>query len=165
LPQIEIDEREKGRMAVMAPRRFAIAAVLVMGCCSSLPPSATPRTLDWHPDLDQPIRQLHEVLDATEQQQPRNYTAANLAFVLDAKLYLLFQQYLQGIPGDRRNPATEEQRTWLSIRAAETDRAYSEYQGGTLASFSGSEAFIKVTQDRITELSRRMNALTTGPVP
>jgi uncharacterized protein YecT (DUF1311 family) len=146
----------------MAPRLLAIAVALFAGCSSSTPkPVTNLRSLDWHPDLDQPIRQLREVLDAAQQQQPRNYSAANLAFVLDAKLYLLFQRYVQGLPPDQRDPAVEDQRLWLKTRVAATDQAYSEYEGGTLASYSGSEAFINATQDRIDELNRRL----TVPVP
>jgi uncharacterized protein YecT (DUF1311 family) len=150
----------------MAPRCLAFAAIFAVGC-SSPPQNATTsgQPLDWHPNLDQPIRQLREVLSTTVQQQPKNYTAANLAFVLDAKLYLIFQQYLQGLPVHRRASAVEEQRAWLAKRAAATDQAYSEYEGGTLASYSGSQAFIIATQDRIAALSLEMSTSTKVPVP
>jgi uncharacterized protein YecT (DUF1311 family) len=112
--------------------------------------------LDWHPRLDQPIQQLEEVLAATEQQQPRNYTSANLGFVLDAKLYLLFDRYIRSVPAADRSPIVEEQRQWLEKRRRATDEAYAEYEGGTFASFAGNRAFIEITKARVSEIEQRL---------
>jgi uncharacterized protein YecT (DUF1311 family) len=121
--------------------------------------------LDWHPRLDQPIQQLEEVLAATEQQQPMNYTGANLAFVLDAKLYLVFERYLNSLPDEARRAVLDEQRRWLRQRKSATDEAYAEYEGGTLASFAGSQAFIKLTKQRITALEQQLGPTVAATVP
>ena len=145
----------------MAPQRlcipYVVALTIAVGCASrtSPPPAATGK-LDWHPQLDQPIRQLEEVLAATEQQQPRNYTSSNLGFVLDAKLYLLFDRYIASVPVADRPATFDEQRQWLEKRKRATDEAYAEYEGGTFASFAGNRAFIDATKARINEVERRL---------
>ena len=145
----------------MAPQRlgisYALALIVVVACasCASKPPAPVSK-LNWHPQLDQPIRQLEEVLAATEQQQPRNYTSSNLAFVLDAKLYLLFDRYIASVPVADRPAIFDEQRQWLEKRQQATDEAYAEYEGGTFASFAGNGAFIDGTKARISEIERRL---------
>ena len=147
----------------MAPQRLVIAYVLALtmavGCASQTsPPPATTGKLDWHPKLDQPVRQLEEVLAAAEQQQPRNYTSANLGFVLDAKLYLLFERYISSVPASDRPAIVDEQRQWLEKRKRATKEAYAEYDGGTFASFAGSRAFIEMTKARVSEIEKRLGA-------
>jgi len=135
----------------------ALALIVAVACasCASNPP-ATASKLDWHPQLDQPIRQLEEILAATEQQQPRNYTSSNLGFVLDAKLYLLFDRYVASVPEADRPEIVNEQRHWLEARNRATDVGYAEYEGGTLASFAGNRAFIDMTKARISDIESRL---------
>lgn len=114
--------------------------------------------LDWHPTLDQPIQQLEEVLAATDQQQPKNYTSSNLAFALDAKLYLVFFHYFATVSEASQPEVLREQRRWLAQRQQIADAAHAEFSGGTLASFAGNRAFIIETQDRINEIERRLGS-------
>jgi uncharacterized protein YecT (DUF1311 family) len=145
----------------MAPQRLSIpyvlALLIALACasCASQPPAATGK-LDWQPQLDQPIRQLEEVLAATEQQQPRNYTSSNLAFVLDAKLYLLFDRYVASVPVAEQPAIVDEQRQWLEKRKQATHEAYAEYERGTFASFAGNSAFIDATKARVSEIEHRL---------
>lgn len=131
------------------------AAVLILSGCTTNGPTIA-EELGWRPNLDQPARQLGEVLATTQQQQPMNYTSANLGFVLDAKLYLLFERYVGSLPGGRRQGAFEEQHRWLDERKRATDAAYAEYAGGTYASFNANSAFIECTKRRIAELESRL---------
>ena len=139
----------------MAIKSVFILTLLFAGCSAtdSVPCVAG---LDSRPEIDQPIRQLQEVLDASEQQQPRNYTSSNLAFALDAKLYILFHQYIETLDADARNEAIAEQSRWLDQRQTDSSKAYSAYQGGTLASYAANMAFIEATKQRIAELESRM---------
>jgi uncharacterized protein YecT (DUF1311 family) len=143
---------------------LAIVAVIACASCASKPPQNL-ESLDWHPQLDQPIRQLEEVLAATQQQQPRNYTSANLAFALDAKLYFLFTRYIATAPEGKRSAELDEQRQWLEQRKRATADAYAEYQGGTFASFAGNTAFIEVTKRRIAEIEQRLGRAAMATVP
>jgi len=92
-----------------------------------------------------------------------NYTSANLAFVLDAKLYLLFERYIGSLPADQRALAMDEQRLWLQQRIQAVDKAYAPYEGGTFASYAANEAFIDFTKQRIAVLERRLGSATTMP--
>jgi len=139
----------------MALKSLLIFALLLAGCTDTAPPRSIAE-LDWHPETDQPIRQLQELLETTEQQQPRNYTSANLAFALDAKLYILYCQYLETLDLTERSAAIDEQGSWLHQRRTATSSAYSEYEGGTLASNVGNMAFIDATRQRILEIESRM---------
>ena len=136
-------------------RILFVSAVLLAGC-SKVDPPRSMAELDWIPNTDQPIRQLTEVLDATEGQQPRNYTSSNLGFVLDAKLYILFNRYLDTLGPDDVADAIEEQGLWLDQRRAATSAASAQYEGGSLASYAGNSAFIDATQQRIVEIESRM---------
>jgi uncharacterized protein YecT (DUF1311 family) len=135
---------------------MVIPLALVSGCAQRLP---QPEPLSWRPTLDQPIRQLEEVQAGTEQQQPMNYARANVGFALDAKLYLLFQDVVSQVDAHEQVPLIEEQRRWLKERAHARDQTYTEFEGGTLASFAGSGAFIEAAKARIAELERRF-----GPI-
>jgi uncharacterized protein YecT (DUF1311 family) len=123
--------------------------------CTPVPPN-TPAPLNWHPHLDQPIQQLEDLLASTDQQQPMNYTSANLAFLLDAKLYLLFDRYLSTADPSRRPALLADQRRWLTRRAHLAADARAQYQGGTLAPLAAHQAFIAATKSRITELQHRI---------
>lgn len=135
----------------MVIKSFIVALLMVAGCSAKVAERSVAE-LEWRPDIDQPIGQLQAMLDATEQQQPRNYTSSNLAFALDAKLYILFHRYLETLDADARHDAIGEQGRWLDQRKSVTSAAYSKYQGGTLASYAGNMAFIDATVRRIAEV-------------
>jgi uncharacterized protein YecT (DUF1311 family) len=138
-------------------RRAILSAAACFCISCTRTPDATLATLNWHPTLDQPAQELEENLAAEQQQQPMNYTSLNLGFLLDAKLYILFDQYLSSLPPDKRASAIDRQRRWLAQRASATTKAYAEYVGGTLASFAANESFIEITKARIVELQKLFN--------
>jgi uncharacterized protein YecT (DUF1311 family) len=111
--------------------------------------------MDWPLRLDQPIRQLEGVLEETYQQQPMNRTSANIAFLYDVKLSLLFEDDLRGLPEGDRAAARKSQAEWLGIRKRRTHEAYMQYDGGTLAPLVANEAFIEETKVRIAEIEGR----------
>lgn len=146
--------------------RCVLSILALLGCASCAPDGVGHASaLDWHPRLDPVIGQLEEALAAAEQQQPRNYMSSNLAFALDAKLYLLFEQYMAAVRDETRPAVLNEQRRWLEKRKRATSEAYAEYEGGTLASFVGNLAFIEVTKERIAELEQRLRSAVTATVP
>ena len=81
-----------------------------------------------------------------------NYTSANLGFLLDAKLYLLFERSVATMRAAERARAMDEQRLWLAERKRATHVAYAEYDGGTLASLVGNRKYIELTRERIAVL-------------
>ncbi len=133
---------------------FFIAALL-SGCVTSHPEQTIPFP-DWNPHIDQPIRQLEEILTKLEQQQPMNYTISNVAFLYDAKLHILFHKFIGELSEAARSSQIEEQQQWLVKRAAKTREACAEYEGGSLAPYSAGEVFINATKERIAEIEKRM---------
>ena len=113
--------------------------------------------LQWEPNVDQPIRQLEESLAQIEQQQPMNYTISNIAFLYDAKLYILFYKYMENLNPKNRKEQINQQDEWLKIREEYVNRAYREYEGGTFAPYNAGEAYIKITKERIEEIEIKLD--------
>ena len=119
--------------------------------------------MKWKPNLDQPIQQLERILAELEQQQPMNYTISNVAFLYDAKLRILFDDYLALLPESERVMQIKEQRQWLIARKAKVREGYMEFEGGTLASFSAGQVSIRVTKKRIATIETRIAAAILNP--
>lgn len=134
--------------------------LLLFGCATS-PPDRSRLFSEWNIPIDQPIRQLEEILAELEQQQPMNYTISNVAFLYDAKLFILFHEFIDQLSESVRASEIAEQRKWLTIRKAQIHKAYSEYEGGTMASYAAGLASIDATKKRIAEIEKRMKALPT----
>lgn len=111
---------------------------------------------EWNPYIDQPIRQLEELLETLEQQQPMNYTTSNICILYDAKLYILFDHYLETLDPEAREAALEEQILWMEARADSVSRAGDEYAGGSLRPLVAGMEFIEVTKNRIAALEEAM---------
>ena len=139
-----------------------IAGLILSGCAT---PQMEQISLfpEWKPNIDQPISQLEEILGKLEQQQSINYTISNVAFLYDAKLYILFHDFISALPESARAPQTAEQREWLKQRKMQVHEAYSQYDGGTLASYTAGQASITATKKRIAEIDSRMKELPTTP--
>ena len=117
----------------------------------------------WTPNVDQPIRQLEETLAKLEKQQPMNYTISNVAFLYDAKLYILFHDFLASLPESERDSQIAEQRQWLEQRKTKVHEAYMKYKGGTLASYVAGKASVSATKKRIAEIERRVKDTSKQP--
>ena len=59
-----------------------------------------------------------------KQQQPMNYTISNIGFLYDAKLYILFNKYIDSLPLKQRKEQINQQSKWLKIREEYVHRAY-----------------------------------------
>ena len=128
----------------------------LVGCKKSYQQQTTASPLsEWKPYLDQPINQIEASHEAAEVQQEMNYTATNLAFIKDAKLYILFHQYLESLPMTERESQIEEQRQWLKMRSQEQDEARSVYGTGSAAPQAGAMKLVEITDKRIAEIGKR----------
>jgi uncharacterized protein YecT (DUF1311 family) len=132
-----------------------IIGLLLSGCVTSQP-KRSKLISHWTPNLDQPIGQLEETLAKLEQQQPMNYTISNVAFLYDAKLYILFHDFLAFLPESERAAHISEQHQWLVERKIQVNEAYMKYEGGTFASYSASKASVSATKKRIAEIEGRL---------
>jgi uncharacterized protein YecT (DUF1311 family) len=138
-----------------------ISSLLVAGLIpiSSLFGQIPQRGIFWSPELDQPIQQLEEILSQTEQQQPSNYTIANISFLYDAKLLFVFQRFIQALPTEKRQAAVREQNAWLSQRKALMAKEAKDSEGGSIAPYIAGEVKIKATKARIQDLEQKLVSL------
>lgn len=137
-------------------------AVVIVGLLTSCKPSQLEHSssqLEWRVEIDQPTQQLEETLAKLEQQQPRNYTISNIAFLYDAKLYILFHEFTGKLSESARADEVKKQRQWLAHRKALVDKADAEYEGGTYASYNCGKASIAATKQRIAEIEQQLKQL------
>lgn len=118
---------------------------------AQLPASAD---LNWEPKLDQPITQLEAQLQVEESQLSKNHTLSSIAYLYDARLYMLFQDTLDYLPEQARRHEVELQNRWLDQRAEAMTRAFLDDEDGEVARYKAGEAFIEETRKRIQELER-----------
>ena len=126
--------------------------VFAVGCSEHPAPEPAVDDLDWQINLDQPIGQLEEVMGQAPQQQHYNYTSANLAFIYDAKLYILFHDLLRSAGPEETAELIDTQRVFLREREIRVDAVVGTYSGGTGGPLAGNLEFIRFTQQRIEEL-------------
>jgi hypothetical protein len=135
---------------------LALTAIILAGC-QSQNPSPDISSLDWNLEIDQPIRQLEEILADLEQQQPRNYTIANISFLYKVKLHLVFERYLDSLPADERSMVIKEQRDWMDLHRQGVDKAYADYEGGTFAGYNAGLVSVEMLKGRIGKIQKRIH--------
>jgi uncharacterized protein YecT (DUF1311 family) len=109
---------------------------------------------DWKPYLEQPYNLFEEYLNKAEAQQEMNRISADMGFILDANLYILYLRIFYSLPTDQADNFKKEQENWLKKRHKQCEDSV-ESHGGTLAPLEYGLAFIKFTQIRITELETK----------
>jgi uncharacterized protein YecT (DUF1311 family) len=109
----------------------------------------------WEPYLEQPYQQLEELLEQTVQQQTMNYTSANLGFVRDAELYILYLKIFHSLSPDRAETFKHDQERWLKERKIFCESSAKSH-GGTLAPLEYGMAFIQRTNERIHDFKHRV---------
>ncbi len=135
----------------VVPPAAAEAQPTAAPAADSLPASAD---LKWAPKLDQPIAQLEAQMALEETQLAKNHTLSSIAYLWDARLYLLFQDTLDYLPEQAQRHEVELQNRWLDQRAEAMTRAFLNDKDGEVARFAAGQAFIAETQKRIEELER-----------
>ncbi len=117
---------------------------------AAAPPASA--DLNWEPQLDQPIAQLEAQMALEETQLAKNQTLSSIAYLWDARLYLLFQDTLDYLPEAAQRHEVELQNRWLDQRAEAMTRAFLNDKDGEVARFAAGQAFIAETRKRIEEL-------------
>lgn len=131
------------------------AVTLLLSGCATPEPTQTPPFPEWKTNLDQPIGQLETTLATLDRQQSMNYTVSNIAFLYDAKLRILFDDFLASLPPSERNAQIAQQREWLKQRKVQILRIYTK-AGGSMAAYEAGQAFINTTKKRIADIERKM---------
>lgn len=104
-------------------------------------------SLNWSPNLDAVIIQEEDLIAKTQKQQDKDILLNSLNNLYDAKLYILFQEYLKKLPFDQQIINIKLQQKWLLERKLLSDQASTRYQG-SLGS-SACQASIEATKKRI----------------
>lgn len=133
-----------------------IALSLICGCKHIKPSSsATNSSIEWRLNIDQPLRQAEECLDEAKelgQQQGMNYAISNLSFLLEIKLYLLFERYAASLSPVARIKAIKGQTEWMVAHRKAVSVAYEEYAGGSFSSYSAGLVAVESYRERIAEI-------------
>lgn len=112
----------------------------------------------WHPRFSRATKILDDIFKETsiydeDDIKYRNNIIWSIAYLEDARLYIVFHDFLKSLPPERQRREIEEQRKWLY------DRGLSKLEDAAgqdnLVAISAGEAFIKLTTNRITEISKR----------
>ena len=80
----------------------------------------------------------------------------NLAALCDARLFVAYVRLMQSLNDQEREALYSEQLNWLKLRE-NTAKAAVVSQGGSLAPLEYSDAFLKMTQARLAELSKQLD--------
>jgi uncharacterized protein YecT (DUF1311 family) len=111
----------------------------------------------WVPSLDQVWEYVEEKSksETNSSQKVLTQASVNLADLRDAQLFIAYVRLMQTLDVKEQDELFEEQKHWLSKRA-EAAGASVASKGGTLELLEYSDAFAKITEQRLAELRRRL---------
>lgn len=111
----------------------------------------------WKPALEQVSGYLEESAkaDARASQQTLNQNSQNLSDIRDAQLFIVYIQLMQTLDTQEQARLFAEQKHWLGQRAEYAEAAVIS-RGGSLAPLEYNSAFKKITEERLTELKKRL---------
>lgn len=105
--------------------------------------------LGWGLRLEQPIRQLEEVLQEQMTQQGMNFTSANVAFLKDALVRERALEAMSRLPRGERDAFAAEQLAWRENKLQAAQAAAAEYEGGSIAPLMANSESISWSNARL----------------
>ena len=144
-----------GCLLLGLPPSSASTQGLSSGCPQIVPES-------WMPSLDQVAEAFEEsaMTNVQTSQQALNQFGQDLADLRDAQLFIVYMKLMQSSDPSIQADLFKEQERWLNQRK-EKAQASIVSKGGTLASLEYSEAFRKITEERLKELKARLQKRAT----
>ncbi|QEW05172.1 DUF1311 domain-containing protein [Nitrincola iocasae] len=118
------------------------------------PPLIT--SLDWAPNYSQPIRYLEAQLREQTDDRAMGQTITNIAYLYDAQLYVLFDEFLDYLPDAARIKEIDEQNRWLDTRQEAVSEAFNRNGGGEVGSYHAADMFIAQTRQRMSLIEQRL---------
>jgi len=111
----------------------------------------------WAPSLELVKSYLEDEVEAKERksQQFLNRTSQTMADLLDAQLFITYILLMQTLNEKERTDLFNEQKQWLGKREKLASAAVVS-KGGTLEPLEYSGAFLKITEERLAELAKRL---------
>jgi uncharacterized protein YecT (DUF1311 family) len=134
--------------------RIALSMMLGIGMRSS---AENPLPKDWEPDLEAAFKMLQDELDDAPQ-QGMNLITGRMLEIRDAELALVYLKLWTQLPAKAQEKLKAEQARWLATRERKSAEAAESEEGGSLAPTTANLAAIKLTEQRIAELRKRLAA-------
>jgi uncharacterized protein YecT (DUF1311 family) len=137
-----------------------MAAALLVG--SLLPASAGVSSgqplvpAGWTPSLVQVREYLEDEPGGGTGQQALNRASQNLADLEDAQLFITYVRLMETLRSKERRELLAEQKRWL-VQREELARRAVQSVGGTLGPLEYSGAFLKITEERLRILEKRLS--------
>jgi uncharacterized protein YecT (DUF1311 family) len=119
--------------------------------CSTIVPKG------WTPTLEQAQIFIEDESAAKTSKNQRflTQTSQSMTDLRDAQLFITYVQLMQALDAEERCDLLSEQKRWLSARE-KSARAAVDSKGGSLEPLEFSEAFRKITEERLAVLEGRL---------
>jgi len=112
----------------------------------------------WTPTLEQAQIFIEDESAAKERKNQRflTQTSQGMADLRDAQLFITYVRLMQALDDEERHDLFDDQERWLSARE-KSARAAVDSKGGSLEPLEFSEAFRKITEERLAVLEKRLD--------
>lgn len=112
----------------------------------------------WNPTLEQAQIFIEDESAAKARQNQRflTQTSQSMAELRDAQLFVTYVRLMQALDAEEKQALFNEQACWLSVRE-KSARAAVDSKGGSLEPLEFSEAFRKITEERLAVLEKRLD--------
>jgi uncharacterized protein YecT (DUF1311 family) len=122
-------------------------------------PVTVSQQLNWLPSLDETLAAMDLSVSASATLDEKIDALMNVAYVVDAKLYISFRELLDRVSPDEASLLMAEQQEWLDQRKENLTRAYLEFKADKAGRYNAAQAFLRNSHTRMREIDARLAAL------
>lgn len=122
-------------------------------------PVTVSQQLNWLPSLDETLATMDLSVSDSATLDEKIEALMNVAFVVDAKLYISFRELLDRVNPDEASLLMAEQHEWLEQRKENLTRAYLEFKADKAGRYNAAQAFLRNSHTRMREIDARLAAL------
>ena len=122
-------------------------------------PVTVSQQLNWLPSLDETLTAMDLNVSDSATLDEKIDALMNVAYVVDAKLYISFRELLDRVSPDEATLLMAEQQEWLEQRKENLTRAYLEFKADKAGRYNAAQAFLRNSHTRMREIDARLAAL------
>jgi len=122
-------------------------------------PVTVSQQLNWLPSLDETLTAMDLSVSDSATLDEKIEALMNVAYVVDAKLYISFRELLDRVSPDEDSLLMAEQQEWLEQRKENLTRAYLEFKADKAGRYNAAQAFLRNSHTRMREIDARLAAL------
>lgn len=122
-------------------------------------PVTVSQQLNWLPSLDETLSAMDLSVSDSATLDEKIDALMNVAYVVDAKLYISFRELLDRVSPDEASLLMAEQQEWLEQRKENLTRAYLEFKADKAGRYNAAQAFLRNSHTRMREIDSRLAAL------